>query len=558
MTKSRRRLTIGISAIILLAVLLVYYLRGSAAPMFVPLHGLSEFGETLEAPPSSVYGSSIHVWIYRGDDNQVREIAVTGHANGPTCREMTARVFNTYLEKQEDGDDLFVAGAARLINSVDRASINALASDPAVVSYLTLRKNLEFLKFQRAIAAQSGVESKEDSSALSKLETLISQATKELEEAETSPNVAIIAKSTRTAESFTAMLNDLDEFASKNGLIELHDLPYDTVKKVRDRVAEGVAKHEDSVISFDDIQGTHPNEEVAVLVNMLRTSDGHPVVISIPLSVVTQDRYEEASKSNRDDVEESMVGDARQRKQFYQDQQKDTDTELAECRTHKTGTVVLNQECTEDGVCVQTQEPQTISRQEYCAIVLPRNKNIINNWSHKVESLIDRIQKESAAVGSGKLASLDSATLIDSLLRNWDLPVARSQTDFEYWRTQRREPIWSAIRSALRDAGLGPDAIKGENVVFAVKVTDDKVEIRPIHIVNTQRSLIIVRKKDGVTRVLDTWEERGVKRTAENAEKKTASNLASAQLSLAMAAARRGDTANAAILLRKSLALDPV
>jgi hypothetical protein len=88
-------------------------------------------------------------------------------------------------------------------------------------------------------------------------------------------------------------------------------------------------------------------------------------MITIPLSVVTQDRYEEASKSNRDDVEESMVGDARQRKQFYQDQQKDTDTELAECRTHKTGTVVLNQECTEDGVCVQTQEPQTISRKEY-------------------------------------------------------------------------------------------------------------------------------------------------------------------------------------------------
>jgi hypothetical protein len=471
---------------------------------------------------------------------------------------MTARVFNTYLEKQEDGDDLFVAGAARLVNNVDTASIEAAAGDPAVISYRSSRKKLKLLTYLRAVAAQSGIESKEDSSALSDLETQISQATKELEQAETNPKVAMIARSSRTEESFTAMLNDLDEFAAKNGLVELHDMPYEMVRSVRDRVAQGVAKHEDTVISFEDIQSALPNREAAVLVDMLRTADGKPVVITIPLSVVTQDRYDEASKSNRGDVEASMVGDARQRKQFYQDQQKDNDTQLAECKTHKTGSVELSQECTEDGVCVQTQQPTTITRQEYCGIVLPRNKNVINNWSHKVDSLIDRIQNERASAGSGKISSLDNATLMDSLLRNWDLPVARSQTDFEYWRTQRREPAWRAIRSALRSAGIRPDAIKGENLVFSVKVVGDQIEIRPVHIVNTQHSLIIVRKKEGVTRVLDAWEERGVKRLAENAGKKTASNLAAEQLNLATAAAGRGDVAQAAILLRKSLALDPV
>src|SRR5260370_38538550 len=121
---------------------------------------------------------------------------------------------------------------------------------------------------------------------------------------------------------------------------------------------------------------------------------------------------------------------------------------------------------------------------------------------HKSSS-VDKVK----AAGS-YIEAIDHATLVDSMLLNWRLPVARSQEAFDYWREKRRDPTWRRIDADLKRHGIDPHAIDGEHVVFSVRVAGSELLIHPIHVLDLSRAGLVADQQPGVTEVLDGWDER--------------------------------------------------
>src|SRR5205085_8304975 len=90
-------------------------------PVFLSRRGTATINEMMIQPPAFSYGSSINVWVLKDDSGQTREIAVTGHGDSPTCRRVSGQVMSMFLEKHKEPEDLFVAGAAHLVDHSDRS-----------------------------------------------------------------------------------------------------------------------------------------------------------------------------------------------------------------------------------------------------------------------------------------------------------------------------------------------------------------------------------------------------------------------------------------------------
>jgi hypothetical protein len=70
-------------------------------------------------PPTFSYGSSINVWLVTDEEDDIREVGVTGHGDSPTCRRVSGQVMSMFMGKEREPDDLFVAGAAHMVDRGD-------------------------------------------------------------------------------------------------------------------------------------------------------------------------------------------------------------------------------------------------------------------------------------------------------------------------------------------------------------------------------------------------------------------------------------------------------
>ena len=84
-------------------------------------------------------------------------------------------------------------------------------------------------------------------------------------------------------------------------------------------------------------------------------------------------------------------------------------------------------------------------------------------WRSDADALIRKI--ESGQSESGKaIDDFTHAALIDSMLRNWALPVGDMQTAFDHWRVNRRDDIWKLINKEVDNLGIDMRALSGENI----------------------------------------------------------------------------------------------
>jgi hypothetical protein len=63
-------------------------------PIFLARRGPATITEMMIQPPAFSYGSSINVWILKDKADEMREIAVTGHADSATCRRVSGQVMS--------------------------------------------------------------------------------------------------------------------------------------------------------------------------------------------------------------------------------------------------------------------------------------------------------------------------------------------------------------------------------------------------------------------------------------------------------------------------------
>src|ERR1041384_7517175 len=69
------------------------------APVFLSRTGPAPIGEMMSQPPTFSYGSSINIWFVTDKQERLREVAVTGHADSPTCRRVSGQVMSMFLKK---------------------------------------------------------------------------------------------------------------------------------------------------------------------------------------------------------------------------------------------------------------------------------------------------------------------------------------------------------------------------------------------------------------------------------------------------------------------------
>jgi hypothetical protein len=485
-------------------------------PQFHQSRQAGDFIELLAVPPTSAYGSSINIWVYEDDQHQPQEIVVTGHADQNTCEHVSRLLFSTAIQKNVEPEDLLVAGAARLGRHENVAAKQRLEQLEVVQNYMDLERRRDRQDIMLRLAQYRLLEpSNSEKSALDQAAAELAATEAQLNAAEASPDVKAYIRETRSGIALPMLVREAARIEKDSGLVHVHHIPQSVATEVRERIHRAALNPAGGVVTFDDLLKKVPGNEAAVLVNTLQMRNARPLSITVPLDDLSAKNFEEVRKLNRGDIESAMVGDARERLHFYADQHADVERELKACANltpeELDEKIVLNEHCTPEGICFPSDEPDVMTRREYCTGRLPLNLHIVNRWTADAEKLMQDINDDDKRENSSQAAAINHATLVDSMLRDWDLPVSRDQRAFDVWSQERRRPVWRGIAKQLRQMKIDMAVVSGENIVFAVKTSPTDMMIQPVQVIDLRRSVVVANPQAGATRIVDAWQKRELK-----------------------------------------------
>jgi hypothetical protein len=457
-------------------------------PVFLRRSRVATLSEMLQQPPTSIFGSSISVYAY-GDNEDYTELVVTGHADAHTCALASGLMANTLLGKGIQQGDFLVAGAGRLARPRSDDA-NGEAETPEVKAWINAL-------FQRRLLMLGEKPVPEE------LGTTIAQL-------EIDPAVRRYREGIAAGRLLGDTVAQLDELAGSSGLLHVVKLPSSLPDVVRKRITDAVAAGKTSVVRFDDLLAEVHAPDAALFVPMLDTRTGAPVVLDVALPEFSADGFAEAVKEQRDTLETAMVGNARARIQLADDKLRDGLEDSERCgkftELQFKEQIRPNQVCTADGCYVDSNAPM-ITRRKYCEMQVPANKDIAEQWKRSAQALLARLDADREARG-GTVDVVTHAAIVDSMLRDWALPVHGRQAAFDYWRKNRRIAAWEAVTHALIAVGIDRHVLAGENVVLPARTTGDRIRISPMLAIDLRRSIVVIDPKLGATTVLDAWAER--------------------------------------------------
>jgi hypothetical protein len=462
-------------------------------------------------PPSFIYGSSITLWTVRDDDNQIREIMVTGHADSTTCRRVSGLVMGSFLEKNRESEDFFVAGAAHLVDSGSAQQRAELLKLPEVDEYDKLERQRDLVKALMLYFGETPGVGTEGKSAIEDTRERLKAAEERLAELEKNPSVQEFLWQSRSADALAALAREADKFSAGNGLVAVRNIPSRVLDEAQKRVADASVGKGGPVVAFADLLEGDTKEAV-LITNQLTVPEGRPLELRIPLARMTVASFNEARRNNRDGLEQAIVGNARQRLTVYNDSKQSMLEQQQLCENltpeQRKEIVVLEEVTTREGVTYRPDKPKSMTRETYCKIQVPLNLTLVNHWTERVKELLKTVQEDARQKSGGRLQEFNYTTLIDSMLRDWRLPVARSQAGFDAWRKEIRRPVWTSLQAQLASKGVTPQLLAGEHLVFSVQIAGNELIVRPLHIVDLARSILVADPKAGATRLVDTWSER--------------------------------------------------
>ncbi len=474
--------------------------RGHSPAFYRP--GKVGLAEMLAQPPSYLYGSSINIFIYRDDADQIREIDETGHADSDTCAQASGLIAGAMLAKARTDGDFFNAGSARLIGA-DYSALDSLKQDQNVLEYDQLSNEL-------ALFERIGLPQADGRKELDELKRRVKAL-------EADHAVRQYADLNKTLTTLNGLQRDLTDLAARSGLVRIHVLPYSVLEKARARIAKAVAAGKPAVVTFDDLLPPGAQSEGVVMFQALALADRKPVSLAYNDERLTSDSFQKAAEEDRSDLESTMVGDARGRLERQQKELKNVQDEIDGCKsmteTQLDQSIDLNMTCTIDG-CFPSDHTTTITQRNYCTQTLPQS---ITYWQGNIAdttTLIDRIAADRKSANASRIDAMSLGTMIDSMLRDWELPIGRNQNEFDRWRSEERAPAWAELTSLMADKGMKPAAFSGESVLFMVDRAGGKLNIVPVDVIDLKRSVLVIDPALGATTVVSAWSLRTPKESS--------------------------------------------
>jgi hypothetical protein len=487
-------------------------------PVFLTRSGPATINELMIQPPAFSYGSSINIWLLVDENNRTREIAVTGHGDSPTCRRVSGQVMTMFLEKNREPEDFFVAGAAHLIDRGDTSKRGLLMERESVKKYIDAQKELWVTEMLVGLREESPAEGSEEGSSLGDARKALVELQQRVDTLSADPSVQEYLRESRSAEAISEFVQEVTRFSKENGLVVVHRIPLAPVEKAHARVAAAAKSGSAAVVSFDDLLSESRTPEAALFTPVLLIPSGRPLELHIPLARLNVSAFDEARRSNLDETEQAIVGNARQRLATFKEARQDDLRMKARCATLTPAqlrqVVRLSRSTTAEGDEIIEDKPIKMTMEEYCQIQVPLNLRLVNTWIGRTSELLRKIEEDAKLKGGSRILEFNNTTLIDSMLRDWRLPVARSQEAFDAWRAAARMPVWNLLGAELRRQGVSLETVGGEQMVFSVQVSGPEVIVRPLHVIDMARSVVVADPASGATRVVDAWSMRSVTPTS--------------------------------------------
>lgn len=487
------------------------------APEFHKRSAAASLQEMLSEPATSMYGSTIDVFVFRDSDGAVQEITIAGHADSITCSIASGAFASALIESGLGAGDFLLAGAGRIsvpvLSGEDRARFSA---DPDVIEYDVLKRELETVRFlisrdlfpEDDVAAAYGWDLEEGQA--------------RLEELETREIVREYLRSAIVAESAEAFLDQARELQETSGLLRLHELRFDVVGAVHDRMKEASRAGRPAVLTFSDLD---PGGDAVVYTPMLMVGSGEPVTLEIPVGRFSPDGFRTAAKQHRSALEQAIENSAQRRYdhatrllESERDVKLQCDAATATERDGRISTEICDQDdCGSAAGSLQTNlrlGDNRITFGEYCDVNNPQNLITSAQWQEDAREILDRMKRLRDEQDNLNVDALTHAALIDSMLRDWALPIPDAQAAFDNWRTVGRTDAWRALTAAVAAQGIARAAVSGESVVFDVSLDGDTLTIRPLLAVDLARSRVVVDPQLGALAAVAPWELRKISEIA--------------------------------------------
>ena len=497
-----------------------------APPRFWRTEQDASLDEMLQEPGSSIYGTSINIWAYKGADGLFDEVIETGHADSSTCRNISGLVYNAFLQKHREPEDLLVAGTQLLKRRVDSALLEGLEKKKAVQDYLAAQDDLYKARLLLRVVEKQPATPEQGKSAIASAKEEVARQEEAYANASKADEVREYLKQSTSQIAMSRFVEDASRIAGETGLVRVHRLDSQIATEAKKRIEDALkAGRGTDYVRFDDLAKKSPDGKAVVIVPVTRLTSREPLVLTLPLAALDPKALEKAMEESRQEITFAMVGNAKSRQEYLGRKKANVVKELEDYQKYLAGLsatkrvaersrrIILGLTITPDGEFKSEREDST-TLGEYIDFRLPANIRLIEQWIADTSELLDAISKDAKEGDRGAIDHIAYCTMVDSMLREWNLPVSKSQLAFDRWRKAQREPVWDALDEMLESSGIKKDAINGENVVFSIGVDKDKVEIRPQHIVDLKNSVFLIDQHLGVTRVVDTWGERTLVKAA--------------------------------------------
>jgi len=460
---------------------------------FFRFDGRAVFAEMAVEPAHSVYGSKVHVWVYRDDLGNISEILVTGHAASKVCVRASVQLYETAIQLDEGEGDLLGAGVGRFLG-VAPNKLDALRKQSVVREY---EDALWILSLMRLLGADT------------------SELEKKIAELERDELLKMYLRPKRL-EDLVASMKRLER---ETGLVEVIELDASLPSTTRAEVERQIRLNQ-----------WLPGEKVSIVQVESIGEPGHAVFLPfyyttstqvdgpLPYLIIELDAQELAIPravvaAHLEAIVAQMKEEAERRRDFAQKMLQDAenlkrDLELDVKTGRRSRDELIRITHTIDWETlrvIELPEPEQMRLGEYLDTVLP---GIIRSAQVQL-ALAMRLLKEieEAAKPQGRLAELNQAIIVDSFLRDWDLAFfdEKQAKAYDDWRVSQRGRVWRAIDRILERLGVNPQVIKQENVVFHVEVREGKVLITPYFIADGGGLLIIIDSQDGLIRYVNPW-----------------------------------------------------
>lgn len=491
-----------------------------AIPRFWRTEHKASLSEMLVESGSSIYGSSINLWVYGATNGSIEQVVVTGHADSSTCRNVSSLLFTAYLQKTREPADLLVAGTGLLQNRSNPELRRKLESTEEVRDYLALEGDLRVARILYEIVRNQKTPPEKGESAIEKAKKEVERLEKEVEAAAKKGQVPQYIALIKSDSAIRGFVSETSRVAGETGLVKVHRLDARLATQAVQRIDAALAAgRESDYVRFDDLTKASKAADAVIILPVKVLQTREPLVLKLPRAKLNPTKLQESLEESRQEITHAMVGNAKERLDYLKRQRKQTADGLEsykklleslspEARKIKRAEKILLGKIITPDVEYDDDKPIETTLGEYVDFRLPQNLRLVDQWIAETQELLDRIERDAKEKNQSAIEHVAYCTILDSMLRDWDLPIARSQRAFNNWRKTQREPAWDALNEMLMARGLAKEAISGENVVFSVKLVGDMIEIHPTHVLDLNNSVLLLDKRLGVTRVVNRWAER--------------------------------------------------